>query len=76
MGLNIFYMVFPCIKIIIQTHLWTPIVLQWASVTIGDNGTEFEKTTVILNRFSNKVLLSPIVSSFIHMYILIGQVEK
>jgi hypothetical protein len=28
-----------CIKILIQTHLRTPIVLQWASVTIGDSGT-------------------------------------
>ena len=27
-GLNIFYMVFPCIKIIIQTHLWMEILIQ------------------------------------------------
>ena len=50
-----------------ERHLWTPIVLQWASVTIGDSGTEFEKIAVNLNCFSNKALLSPIVSSFFHL---------
>ena len=69
-GLNIFYMVFPCIKISNQRHLWTPIVLQWASVTIGDSGTIFDETSVILNCFSNKMLLSPFVSSFIHLWVL------
>ena len=28
-----------CIKVTLQSHLRTPIVLQWASVTIGDSGT-------------------------------------
>ena len=28
-GLNIFYMVFPCIKISIQTHLWMMIMIRW-----------------------------------------------
>ena len=55
-----------CIKITVLFHLWTPIVLQWASVTIGDSGTGFEKTAVIINRISNKALLSPFVSSFLH----------
>ena len=31
-----------CIKIAVLFHLWTPIVLQWASVTIGDSGTIFD----------------------------------
>ena len=59
-----------CIKVTVQSHLWTPIVLQWASVTIGDSGTDFEKTSVNINRFSNKALLSPIVSSFVHLCVL------
>ena len=52
-----------CSILDVPGHLWTPIVLQWASVTIGDSGTDFEKTSVNINRFSNKALLSPIVSS-------------
>ena len=59
-----------CIKVTLQSHLWTPIVLQWASVTIGDSGTDFEKTSVNIYRFSNKALLSPFVSSFVHLCVL------